>query len=107
MEPCFRRACYYDGLKTIYGKYQNYDVGVEYFLPKGFNLMLEANGFLQGDKWRNGERTPSTDIRYLTIAPGLGWSCDKIQILLAYQRVVIGTNTDVNDSVVLTGVYTF
>jgi hypothetical protein len=30
-----------------------------------------------------------------------------VQLLLAYQRVVTGTNTDANDSVVLTGVYTF
>ncbi|MDP3731972.1 MAG: transporter [Candidatus Omnitrophota bacterium] len=96
-----------DGVKTIYGKYLNYDAGIEYFLPKGFNLMLETNGFLQGDKWQDGERTPSSDVRYLTVAPGIGWSCDKIQILFAYQRVVIGTNTDANDSVVLTGVYTF
>lgn len=96
-----------DGVKTIYGKYLNYDVGVEYFLPKGFNLMLEANGFLQGDKWQDGERQPSTDIRYLTISPGIGWSCDKLQTLLAYQRIVTGTNTDANDSVALTFVYTF
>ena len=96
-----------NGVKTIYGKYLNYDVGVEYFLPKGFNLMLESNGFLQGDKWQDSGRIPSTDIRYLTIAPGIGWSCDKFQTLLAYQRVVIGTNTDANDSIVFTLVYTF
>ncbi len=96
-----------DGVKTIYGKYQNYDIGVEYFLPNGFNLMLEASGFLQGDKSQDGGRTPSSDIRYLTVAPGIGWSCDKAQVLLAYQRVVMGTNTDANDSVVLTLVHTF
>lgn len=96
-----------DKVKTIYGKYLNYDIGVEYFMPKGFNLMLEANGFLQGDKWQDGDRQSSTDIRYLTIAPSIGWSCDKIQALLAYQRVVTGTNVDANDSVVVTCVYTF
>ena len=84
-----------DGVKTVYGEYLNYDFGAEYFLPKGFNFMLEANGFLQGD------------IRYFTVAPGVGWSCDKIQILLSYQRIAIGTNTDANDSAVLTAVYTF
>ena len=96
-----------DGVKTIYGKYLNYDAGAEYFLPKGFNLMLEANGFSQGDKWQDGGRTSSSDIRYFTVASGIGWSNDKIQILLGYQRVAAGTNIDVNDSVVLTGVYTF
>lgn len=96
-----------DGVKTSYNKYLNYDVGLEYFLPKGFNLMLEANGFLQGDRWEDGGRLPSSDTRYLSVAPGIGWSCDKFQTLLAYQRVVIGTNTDANDSVVLTCVYAF
>ncbi len=96
-----------DGVKTQYANYLNYDFGVEYFLPKGFNLMLEANNFLQADRWEDGGRIPSTDVKYLTIAPGIGWSNDKIQTLLAYQRVVLGTNTDANDSVVLTCVYTF
>ncbi len=85
----------------------NCDFAVEYFLPKGFNLMLELNGFLQGDKWQDGDRQPSTDIRYLTIAPGIGWSNKKIQTLLAYQRTLIGTNIDANDSVVFTFVRTF
>jgi len=96
-----------DGVKTKYASYANYDVGVEYFLPKGFNLMLEANGYLQGDTRQDGQRVPSTDSSYLTISPGIGWSCEKVQFLLAYQRVVAGINTDANDSVVLTGVYTF
>lgn len=96
-----------DGIKTRYSNYLNYDFGVEYFLPKGFNLMLEANGFLQGDRKEEGEKIPDSDIKYLTVSPGIGWSCDKIQTLLSYQRVVTGTNTDANDSIVLTCVYTF
>ena len=96
-----------DGVKTIDGKYLNYDAGVEYFLPKGFSLLLEANGFLQGDKWQDGAEVPSSDKYYLTLSPGFGWSNDKVQTLLAYQRVVTGTNTDANDSVVLTMVITF
>ncbi|MDD5409323.1 MAG: transporter [Candidatus Omnitrophica bacterium] len=96
-----------DGVKTRYASYTNYDFGVEYFLPKGFNLMLEANGYTQGDTWQDGERTVSTAVNYLILSPGVGWSCDKVQFLLAYQRVVAGVNTDANDSVVLTGVYTF
>jgi hypothetical protein len=61
-----------------------------------------------GSEFRpEGDRQPSTDIRYLTIVPGVGWSCDKFQALVAYQRTVIGTNTDANDSVVLTLAYTF
>ena len=96
-----------DGVKTKYGQYLNYDFGLEYILGKGFNLMLECNGFLQGDKKEGGQRVVDSDIRYLTIAPGIGWSNAKVQALLAYQRTLTGTNTDANDSVVLTLVYTF
>ncbi len=63
-----------DAVKTRYANYLNYDFGLEYFLPKGFNLMLEFNGFLQGDKKEDGEKVPSSDIKYLSVAPGIGWS---------------------------------
>ncbi len=96
-----------DGAKTRYANYLNYDFGIEYFLPKGFNLMFEANGFLQGDRREDGRKTPHSNVNYLTLSPGIGWSSDKIQTLIAYQRVVAGTNTDANDSVVVTCVYAF
>jgi hypothetical protein len=96
-----------DEVKTRYANYLNYDFGVEYFLPKGFNLMLEVNNFLQGDQWQDGSRVPASDTQYLTVCPGIGWSNNKVQFLLAYQRTLWGINTDANDSVVLTGVYTF
>jgi hypothetical protein len=103
----FPQQVFVDDIKTRYANYLNYDFGVEYFLPKGFNLMFEVNGFLQGDRREDGARTPGSDVNYLTIAPGIGWSNDKIQTLITYQRVVAGTNTDANDSVVATFVYTF
>lgn len=96
-----------DGDETRYANYFNLDFGAEYFLPKGFNLLLEVNGLLQGDQKVNGEREADSNVNSLTIAPGIGWSNDRIQTLLAYQRIVVGTNTDANDSVVLTLVYTF
>lgn len=96
-----------DAVKTKYANYLNYDFGLEYFLPKGFNLMFEFNGFLQGDKKEDGEKVPSSDIKYLSVAPGIGWSNDKIQTLLSYQKTLVGTNTDANDSVILTFVYAF
>ncbi len=91
----FPQQAYVDGVKTRYANYLNYDFGVEYFLPKGFNLVLEFNGFSQ------------KEIKYLTVSPGIGWSNGLIQILLAYQRVVTGKNTDANDSAALTCVFTF
>ncbi len=96
-----------DGINTRYANYFNCDFGVEYFLQKGFNLMFETNLLLQGDKRSNGRKIPDSGVNSFTIAPGIGWSNDKIQILLAYQRVMTGTNTDANDSVVFTFVYTF
>lgn len=103
----FPQQVYVDDIKTRYANYLNYDFGLEYFLSKGFNLMFEVSGFSQGDKKEDGTKTPSSNIKYLTIAPGIGWSNDKIQTLIAYQRVVIGANTDANDSVVITCVYAF
>lgn len=96
-----------DGVKTQYAEYLNYDFGVEYFLAKGFNLMLEFNGFLQGDKEEDSNKVADSDISYLSVAPGIGWSCEEIQTLLTYTRTLTGTNTDANDSVVFTLVYTF
>lgn len=96
-----------DEVKTRYANYLNYDFGIEYFLPRGFNLLFETNGFFQGDKKESAEKTPASDINYLTVAPGIGWSCEKLQTLLVYQRVITGTNTDANDSLVFTCVYTF
>ncbi len=96
-----------DGIKTRYANYFNCDFGVEYFLPKGFNLMFETNLLLQGDKRSNDGKIPDSGVNSFIIAPGIGWSNDKIQTLLAYQRVMAGTNSDANDSVVLTFVHTF
>ena len=96
-----------DDVKTKYNNYLNLDTGIEYFLPKGFNLMLEFNSILQADRKKDGSRIPGTAVKSLVIAPGIGWSCQKIQTLLVYQRTLIGTNVDANDSAVLTCVYTF
>lgn len=96
-----------DGVNTRYANYLNYDFGLEYFLPKGLNLMLEANGFLQGDKREDSSKTSTSDIKYLMVAPGIGWSNDRFQTLLAYQKVAAGKNTDANDAIILTCVYTF
>ena len=96
-----------DTVKTGYGRYLNYDFGIEYFMAAGFNLSFELNGFLQADKEQSGEKTPATDVMYLNLSPGIGWSSEKIQMLLGYQRTLTGTNTDANDSVVFTCVYTF
>lgn len=96
-----------DGVKTEYGRYLNYDFGAEYFFAEGFNLMLELNGFSQQDKKQDSLRIPASDIHYFNVSSGIGWSNNRIQTLLAYQRTLAGTNTDANDSAVFTFVYNF
>jgi len=96
-----------NGDKTQYGNYLNCDAAVEYFLPKGFNLMGEVNGLSQTDKKVNGGMVPASDSGSLAFASGIGWSNDRIQTLIAYQRTLLGTNVDANDSFVLTFIYTF
>jgi len=96
-----------DGVKTRYANYLNCDFGMEYFLPKGFNLMLEFNDYRQGDLWRDGKPISDSDIGYFSMASGIGWSNDKVQTLLAYQRALTGADIDANDSLILTCVYSF
>jgi hypothetical protein len=96
-----------NGVKTQYADYLNYDVAIEYFLPKGFSLMMEFNGSVQGDQKDDGEKMPATDSSSLAFSPGIGWSNDRIQVLIVYQRTLSGTNADANDSAMVTFFYTF
>lgn len=96
-----------DDTRVEYNNYLNCDFGAEYFLPKGFNLMIEVNGFYQGYQKVNGETIGSSAGNYINIIPGIGWSCDKIQTLIAYQRTLAGKNADAVDSAIFTFVYTF
>ncbi len=96
-----------DDISTRYANYVNYDFGVEYFLPKGFNLMLEFNGFKQGETEWNGVFAIDTNSEYMLMAPGIGWSNEKIQTLIAWQRTLSGTNIDKNNTLVLTAVFGF
>lgn len=97
-----------DNVDTQYGQYLNYDFGTEYFFgDSGFNLLLEFNGFWQGDIKLNKELREGTKSKYLLMGPGIGWSNDTIQTLLSYQKTVSGLNTDTYDNFVFTLIYTF
>lgn len=96
-----------NGVKTRYANYLNWDLGAEYFLPTGFNLMVEFNALQQGDRREDGSLVPASDVGAMTIASGIGWSSPAIQTLVAYQRTLGGTNFDVKDSIVFTFVRTF
>lgn len=96
-----------DDIKTQYANYLNYDCAIEYFLPKGFNIIVELNGLWQGDKKLNGDKSPGSSERSLILCPGIGWSCDKVRTLLAYQRTLAGINADADDTIVATVTYNF
>lgn len=96
-----------DGVDTKYGNYLNCDFGLEYFLPRGFNLLLEFNGLVQGDIKQDGGKISNSSVNYLIGGLGAGWSNKKNQTILAYQRTLLGTNNDANDSVIFTLVYKF
>ena len=96
-----------DNVPTKYGAYVNSDVGIEYFICKGWNLLFEANSFYQGKTDLDGAKIDDSNSEYLMLTPGIGWSTDKVQTLLAYQSIVSGKNTDATEALVLTMVYTF
>ncbi len=96
-----------DGVRTRYAPYWTYDFGAEYFLPKGFNVVLEFNGIIQGDTRKHGEPVPSTAMDQFIMSPGLGWACERVQTLIAYQRMFYGKNSDATDSLAMTCVVTF
>jgi hypothetical protein len=96
-----------NGVSTTYAPYFNYDFGVEYFLPSGFNLLLEANGLLQNNRIEAGSGVSASRTSYLMLTPGIGWSNETIQTLFGYQRTVTGINANAYDTFVLTCVVTF
>ncbi|MCM8763563.1 MAG: transporter [Candidatus Omnitrophica bacterium] len=96
-----------EGVNTLYGRGLTCDFAVEYLMPKGFNFMLELNGFRQQECRENGEKIVASDTEYLMFSSGIGWASEKFQILFGYQRIFMGKNTDANDSLVFTFVYTF
>lgn len=96
-----------DGVETQYGNYLSYDFGVEYFLKRGFNLMLECNGSVQGDTKEDGKKIRDSDNDSFVTTIGVSWGMDRIQALLGYQRTLLGTNTDANDAGVFTVVIPF
>ena len=59
------------GVSTRYANYLNYDLGVEYFLPKGFNLIFEGNGLAQCNRRKDGSTIPGSDVRSFIICPGI------------------------------------
>ncbi len=96
-----------DQVSTKYGAYWNYDAGMEIFIGHGFNILLEGNGFAQGKTEVEGAAAEDTNISYMIFGPGIGWSNDQVQALIALQTTTSGKNTDAANSWVFTFIYNF
>lgn len=96
-----------DQVSTKYGAYWNYDAGLEIFISHGFNILLEGNGFAQGKTKTDGASSDDTNSSYIVFGPGIGWSNDQIQTLIALQTTTSGKNTDAINSWVFTVIYSF
>lgn len=95
-----------DGTKTEYGSYFNGNIAAEYFLPRGFNVLVECNNYIQGKTKADGESIPESNSDYYAWVIGFGWSNENFQTLLAWQESFKGTNTTASDLLVLTFTYT-
>jgi hypothetical protein len=96
-----------DQVSTKYGAYWNYDAGLEIFISHGFNILLEGNGFAQGKTAIEGTTIDDTNSSYIVFGPGIGWSNDQVQTLLALQTTTSGKNADAINSWVFTLIYNF
>ncbi len=96
-----------DQVSTKYGTYWNYDAGLEIFIGHGFNILIEGNGFSQGKTSVEGTTAEDTNYSYVIFGPGIGWSNDQIQTLIALQTTTSGKNTDAVNSWIFTVIYSF
>ncbi len=96
-----------DQIETKDGAYWNYDAGLEVIIGHGFNILLEGNGFAQGKTVADGTTVDDTNSSYIVFGPGIGWSNDKVQTLIALQTTTSGKNTDAINSWVFTLIYNF
>jgi hypothetical protein len=94
-----------DGKRIQYGMYLNYDLGAEYLFLHGLNIMVEMNGYWQAASKIEGVEASDTKNANLSISAGVGWACDNVQTLLAYQRTISGKNTAVINGMVFSLVY--
>ena len=69
--------------------------------------MSELNWNTQGDKKLDGDWTPDTGKSSLIWGIGIGYSEKDWQMLVGYQRTLLGENVDANDTIAATIIATF
>ena len=96
-----------DEVKVQYGNWVTYDLGAEYFIENGVNLMLELNGFWQGKEEDDGTTVDESDVSYLQLSPGIGYTYKSFTTLLAYQMPLSGKNSLINETWILNFMVSF
>jgi len=96
-----------DGIKTKFSDIYTVNGAFEWIFYKNFNLLGELVWQSQGDKKQDQDKSPATDQGSLTFATGIGYSRENCSVLIGYQRTLLGTNVDANDTVAATVIITF
>lgn len=96
-----------DAVKVQYGDWVTYDLGAEYFIKNSVNFIIEMNGFWQGQEENDGATVDETDVTYLQLAPGLGYTYKSFTTLLVYQLPWSGKNALINETWVVNFLVSF
>ncbi|MDD5258855.1 MAG: transporter [bacterium] len=96
-----------DDVEVQYGNWVTYDLGAEYFIENGVNFMLEMNGFWQGKEEDDGTTVDESDVTYLQLTPGIGYTYKSFTTLLAYQMPLSGKNAFINETWIINFLVSF
>lgn len=96
-----------DGIKTKFADSYIVNGAFEWIFYKKLNLMGELLWQTQGDKKLDGNWTGDTSKSSLIVSMGIGYSEKDWQMLVGYQRTLLGENVDANDTVAATVIVNF
>lgn len=96
-----------DGVKNEFSDIYIVNGAFEWIFYKNFNILGELLWQSQGDRKLDGDRESDTGQGSLILSTGIGYSQKNWQILIGYQRTLLGTNVYANDTVAATVIIIF
>lgn len=96
-----------DGIKIVYDDIYTVNGAFEWIFYKKLNLLGELLWQAQGDSKWDGNYMPSTSKSSLILSIGIGYSEKYWQMLVGYQRTLLGENVDANDIIAGTVIIVF
>ncbi len=96
-----------DGVNTTFSNTYIVNGAFEWIFYKNFNILGELLWQAQGDKKLDGIRTADTGQNSLIFSTGIGYSRESWQVLIGYQRTLVGANVTANDTVAGTVIIIF